>query len=97
MLFLHAHSSVVDQLLGICNIFLEGNPIVYVFPMMGISGPSSVIAIQLGYSVSDIISKCGVGLLIYQITNKKSQNERVALEKDIADAQKLINNAGVSM
>ena len=38
-------------------------PIVYVFPMMGISGPSSVIAIQLGYSCSDIISKCGVWLL----------------------------------
>merc|ERR1719207_493299 len=72
-------------------------PIVYVFPMMGISGPSSVIAIQLGYSVSDIISKCGVGLLIYQITNKKSQNERVALDKQIEDAQKLINNAAVSM
>jgi len=72
-------------------------PIVYVFPMMGISGPSSVVAIQLGYSVSDIISKCGVGLLIYQITNKKSQNERVALDKQIADAQKLINSAAVSM
>jgi len=72
-------------------------PIVYVFPMMGISGPSSVVAIQLGYSCSDIISKCGVGLLIYQITNKKSQNERVALDKQIEDAQKLINNAAVSM
>ena len=53
-------------------------PIVYVFPMMGISGPSSVVAIQLGYSVSDIISKCGVGLLIYQITNAKSKNMQAA-------------------
>ena len=71
--------------------------IVYVCPMMGISGPSFVVPIKLGYSVSDIISKCGVGLLIYQITNKKSQNERVALDKQIEDAQKLINNAAVSM
>merc|ERR1719428_770621 len=62
-------------------------PIVYVFPMMGISGPSSVVAIQLGYSCSDIISKCGVGLLIYQITLNKSRNERAALEAQIADAR----------
>merc|ERR1712139_458751 len=53
-------------------------PIVYVFPMMGIPGPSSVVAIQLGYSCSDIISKCGVGLLIYQITNAKSKNMQAA-------------------
>merc|ERR1711904_398512 len=56
----------------------EPDPNVYVFPMMGISGPSSVVAIQLGYSVSDIISKCGVGLLIYQITNAKSKNMQAA-------------------
>merc|ERR1712182_180333 len=48
------------------------------FPMMGISGPGSVVAIQLGYSCSDIISKCGVGLLIYQITNAKSKNMQAA-------------------
>ena len=47
-------------------------------PMMGISGPSSVVAIQLGYSCSDIISKCGVGLLIYQITNAKSKDMQAA-------------------
>jgi len=47
-------------------------PIVYVFPMMGISGSNAIVGIQLGYSVSDIISKCGVGLLIYQITIAKS-------------------------
>jgi bacteriorhodopsin len=47
-------------------------PIVYVFPMMGISGPNAVVAIQLGYCVADIISKCGVGFLIYNITIAKS-------------------------
>ena len=39
-------------------------PVVYVFPMLGISGGNVVVPIQLGYSCSDIISKCGVGLLI---------------------------------
>jgi len=47
-------------------------PIVYIFPMLGISGGSVVVAIQLGYSASDIISKCGVGLLVYSITMAKS-------------------------
>jgi hypothetical protein len=53
-------------------------PIVYLFPMMGIGGASAVIGIQIGYCASDIISKCGVGLMIYQITITKSNNERSA-------------------
>jgi bacteriorhodopsin len=47
-------------------------PVVYLFPMLGFNGPKAVIAIQLGYCVSDIISKCGVGFLIYNITITKS-------------------------
>merc|ERR1719420_2689458 len=47
----------------------------YVFPMMGLSGSSAVVAIQCGYCASDIISKCGVGLIIYSITAAKSEIE----------------------
>merc|ERR1719401_1133325 len=47
-------------------------PIVYLFPMLGISAAEAVVSIQLGYCVSDIISKCGVGLVIYQISYAKS-------------------------
>merc|ERR1712124_179889 len=50
-------------------------PVVYLFPMLGISAASSVVSIQIGYCVSDIISKCGVGLVIYQITYAKSAKE----------------------
>jgi len=50
-------------------------PVVYLFPMMGIEAASAVVSIQLGYCVSDIISKCGVGLVIYQISYAKSQKE----------------------
>merc|ERR1711915_739143 len=42
-------------------------PVVYLFPMLNIGGSTAVVAVQLGYTVSDIISKCGVGILIYQI------------------------------
>jgi len=47
-------------------------PFVYIIPMFGASGAGAVVGIQVGYCVSDIISKCGIGLLIYQITLAKS-------------------------
>merc|ERR1712160_69388 len=51
-------------------------PVVYLFPMVGVSPAKSVVGIQLGYCVSDIISKCGVGLMIYQISKAKSDLEK---------------------
>jgi len=50
-------------------------PVVYLFPMLGINAATAVVSIQIGYCASDIISKCGVGLLIYQISNAKSTKE----------------------
>jgi bacteriorhodopsin len=50
-------------------------PVVYLFPMLGINAAHAVVSIQIGYCVSDIISKCGVGLTIYQITMAKSNKE----------------------
>ena len=50
-------------------------PVVYLFPMLGINAAHAVMGIQIGYCVSDIISKCGVGLVIYQITYAKSTKE----------------------
>jgi len=51
-------------------------PVVYLFPFIGLTGANAVVAIQVGYCVSDVISKCGVGLLIYQITAAKSESEK---------------------
>merc|ERR1712159_959522 len=50
-------------------------PVVYLFPMLGITASSAVVSIQMGSCVSDIVSKCGVGLVIYQITYAKSAKE----------------------
>jgi len=50
-------------------------PVVYLFPMFGITAGKAVVGIQIGYCASDIISKCGVGLMIYQITYAKSSKE----------------------
>jgi len=54
-------------------------PVVYLFPMMGINAAHAIVGIQIGYCASDIISKCGVGLLIYQISYAKSAVEKKAL------------------
>merc|ERR1711907_707311 len=57
-------------------------PIVYTFPMLngsqtGKAGLSaqSMVMIQMGYTVSDIISKCSVGYLVYRIGLAKSMME----------------------
>merc|ERR1711972_117124 len=52
-------------------------PVVYMIPMWKIKGPDAVVGIQIGYCISDIISKCGVGLIIYGVTDAKA-----ALEKE---------------
>merc|ERR1712113_1204251 len=43
--------------------------------LLGISAAKAVVSIQLGYCASDIISKCGVGIVIYQISYAKSSKE----------------------
>jgi len=54
-------------------------PIVFILPMLigsseGKAGLTAVqiTAVQMGYTVSDIISKCGVGFLVYKIGLAKS-------------------------
>merc|ERR1711985_182459 len=49
-------------------------PFVYIIPMLGATGAGAVVGIQIGYCISDIISKCGVGLLTYSICKAKSAN-----------------------
>jgi len=57
-------------------------PIVFILPMIsgseggkaGLSA-SSMVMVQVGYTASDIISKCGVGYLVYRIGLAKSSME----------------------
>jgi len=56
-------------------------PFVYLLPMVGIGGAGTVVAIQAGYCVADIISKCGVGFIIYNVTLAKSEALKESLLK----------------
>jgi len=48
-------------------------PIVYMAPFFGIYGAESQMVFQVGYSISDILSKAGFGLLIYVTACAKSE------------------------
>lgn len=49
-------------------------PIVYIFPMLGLNGAGAKTAIQMGYSIADVIAKPLLGLLVWQIASRKSRN-----------------------
>merc|ERR1712176_1037937 len=61
-------------------------PFVYIIPMFGATGAKAVVGIQLGYCFSDIVSKCGVGLLIYNITKAKSEGARITRITSLANS-----------
>merc|ERR1711871_1658422 len=78
-------------------------PIVFVMPML--SGSSSgkaglsagaMVSIQVGYTFSDIISKCGVGYLVYRIGLAKSMLEQDDGAKySVAEDARLADEAGM--
>jgi bacteriorhodopsin len=71
-------------------------PIVYLFPMLGINAAHAVVFIQIGYCISDIISKCGVGLVIYQIAYAKSNKDSL-LGPHIAELSKDLEQARATL
>lgn len=50
-------------------------PIVFLFPVLGLTGGGAVTAVQVGYSIADIVAKALFGVLIYMIAVRKSEAE----------------------
>ncbi len=50
-------------------------PIVYLLPVLGLQGGTTLVGVQIGYAIADIVSKVGLGLLIYSIAIRKSEIE----------------------
>lgn len=48
-------------------------PVVFIFPMLGIEGNTAATAVQIGYTIADIVAKAGFGVLIYMIAVRKSE------------------------
>lgn len=50
-------------------------PIVYMAPFFGWGGAEGTVAIQVGYSIADVLAKAGYGVMIYAIAKAKSDAE----------------------
>lgn len=50
-------------------------PIVYMAPYANISGADALTAIQVGYTIADLVAKAAVGILIWVIALRKSEAE----------------------
>lgn len=50
-------------------------PIVFILPMIGLTGASAWVGVQVGYTIADVVAKAVFGILIYMIAVRKSQAE----------------------
>jgi bacteriorhodopsin len=50
-------------------------PIVFLFPMIGLTGGAAETFVQVGYSIADIVAKAVFGVLIFMIAARKSEAE----------------------
>lgn len=50
-------------------------PIVYMVPYTSLSGPTIETALQIGYTIADLVAKAGLGVLIYLIAVRKTAVE----------------------
>ena len=71
-----------DQVRGLVNVARWTTvvswcfyPLVFTLPMLGMTGGSARAAVQVGYTISDIVAKAGFGVLIFMIALRKSEVE----------------------
>jgi bacteriorhodopsin len=50
-------------------------PVVFILLMLGFSGGTSATAVQVGYTIADVLAKAVFGVLIYLIAVRKSEAE----------------------
>ena len=50
-------------------------PIAYLFPVIGFTGADAMVAVQLGYSIADVLAKALYGVMIYAIAREKTKLE----------------------
>jgi bacteriorhodopsin len=53
-------------------------PIVFLFPMIGLTGSGAETFVQIGYSIADVVAKALIGIMIFLIAVKKSATEVTA-------------------
>lgn len=64
-------------------------PVVFIFPMIGFTGGSATTAVQVGYTIADIVAKAAFGVLIYLIAARKSEVELAKVAPGLGDNRAL--------
>ncbi|MBC7473441.1 MAG: bacteriorhodopsin [Candidatus Sericytochromatia bacterium] len=72
-----AQVQVLVRNIRLLTIFTWGfYPIAYMAPFFGLSGAEAQVFLQAGYSIADILAKCGYGLMIYAIAREKTEYDK---------------------
>jgi len=64
-------------------------PIAYAMPLLGMSGASATVGLQVGYSIADVLAKCAYGFLIYSIARAKMEANGESINGDLAPAARV--------
>lgn len=73
---------------GLLTLFTWGfYPIAYMAPFYGLSGGGGEVFLQVGYSLADVLAKCGYGILIHHIAVKLSEQQAPELQKNPMNAE----------
>ena len=56
-------------------------PVVFVFPMIGLTGADAETAVQIGYTIADIVAKAVFGILIFMIAVRKTEADELLENK----------------
>jgi bacteriorhodopsin len=62
-------------------------PIVYLLPLLGVTGGAALVVVETGYTIADIVAKAVFGLLIFVIAVRKSKAEAEAGVETEADVK----------
>lgn len=50
-------------------------PVVFLFPNFGLTGSGAITAVQVGYSIADVIAKPVLGLMVWRIAVAKTESD----------------------
>jgi bacteriorhodopsin len=53
-------------------------PVVFTLPMLGLEGATAKTAVEIGYSIADVVAKAVFGIVIYMIAVRKTEAEAAA-------------------
>jgi bacteriorhodopsin len=51
-------------------------PIVYILPLLDMNGSTAYVAVQVGYTIADLLAKAVFGIYIYFIAVRKSEGHK---------------------